>query len=162
MLNDISLINFVDLSIEEKKMVLSWRNHPNVKQWMYNSADILIEDHLAYIETLKNCTDKLYFLVKQKNDYIGVIDFTNIDKVNKSSEFGLYANSELKGMGEVLLNSICEYGFGNLNINTLIAEAFAKNKKANSLYKRFSFKETKKKIVNNKEVICMELKNEDR
>ncbi|OHD98040.1 MAG: UDP-4-amino-4,6-dideoxy-N-acetyl-beta-L-altrosamine N-acetyltransferase [Sulfurimonas sp. RIFCSPHIGHO2_12_FULL_36_9] len=160
MSDNIVLINFIDLTLEEKKMILSWRNHPSIKQWMYNSDDILLENHLNFIETLKSCADKLYFLVKLDDDYIGVIDFTNIDKESKSSEFGLYANIELKGMGKVLLNSICEYGFHALNINKLIAEVFAKNEKAINLYKKFNFKDITRKTVNNKEIICMELKNE--
>ena len=162
MSDNIQLTNFTDLTLEEKKMILSWRNTPMIKQWMYNSDDISLDNHLAFIDALTDSTDKLYFLVKQDNDYIGVIDFTNINKESESSEFGLYANIELKGMGKILLNSICEYGFNTLKVKKLIAEAFAENEKAVSLYKRFNFKETTKKIVNNKEVICMELKYEDR
>lgn len=162
MLNNIELIDFINMTLEEKKMVLSWRNHPSIKKWMYNSNDISLENHLAFIKTLKNSVDKLYFLVKQENIYIGVIDFTNIDNGSKSSEFGLYANIYLKGKGKVLLNTICEYAFNSLNIKKLIAEAFIENKKAISLYKRFDFKEITKKIVNNREVIYMELENEDR
>lgn len=161
-LNNINLINFTDLTLDEKKMVLSWRNHPSVREWMYNSADILLENHLEFIESLKNSADKLYFLVKQERDYLGVIDFTNIDKERASCEIGLYANVELKGVGTSLLNTICEYAFKSLNLNKLIAEAFAENKKAISLYERFNFKYNMKKILNTKEVICMELKYEDR
>lgn len=162
MSNNINLINFTDLTLEEKKMVLLWRNHPTIKQWMYNNDDISLENHLNFIETLKDCMDKFYFLVKRDDDYIGVVDFTNIDKKSKSSEFGLYANIELKGNGKALLNSICEYGFNALNINKLIAEVFAENEKAINLYKKFNFKEITNKTVNNREVICMELNNEDR
>lgn len=162
MLDNLELINFTELTLKEKEMVLSWRNNPEIKKWMYNSDDIILENHLAYIETLKNSTDKLYFLVKDSGEYIGVIDFTNIDKINSSCEFGLYANMEIKGVGKILMNLICEYAFNSLNVNKLMAEAFVENEKAISLYKRFNFKETAKKIVNNKEVICMELKNEDR
>lgn len=162
MSNNINLINFTDLTLEEKKVILFWRNNHSIKQWMYNSDDISLDDHLMFIETLKKRSDKLYFLVKKEHENIGVIDFTNIDKKSKSSEFGLYVNPELKGMGEILLNSICDYGFNTLNINKLIAEVFTKNEKAISLYKKFNFRETGKKIVNNKEVICMELKYEDR
>lgn len=160
--NNIDLINFIDLTLEEKKMILSWRNNPNIKQWMYNSDDIPLDKHLAFIETLNESSDKLYYLVKRDNDYIGVIDFTNININTKSSEFGLYSNVELKGMGKILLNSICEYGFNTLKVDRLIAEAYVKNEKAISLYGEFNFKETAKKVVNNQEVICMELKNEDR
>ncbi len=162
MLSDVIFINFIDMTFDEKEMVLSWRNNKNIKQWMYNSSDISLENHLAFIEKLKSSTDKEYFLLKQNNSYVGVIDFTNIDKKNGSCEFGLYGNIELKGTGKILLNSICEYAFERLNIKKLIAEVFIKNEKAINLYKRFDFQETTKKIVNNKEVIRMELKNENR
>lgn len=162
MLNNIELINFVHMSLKETTMVLSWRNHESIKQWMYNATLITLENHLTYIDTLKDSSDKLYFLVKQDNNYIGVIDFTNINKHNQSSEFGLYANITLKGMGEVLLNCICDYAFNNLNIRKLIAEAFIENERAINLYKRFNFKETKEKIIKNKKILCMELKNENR
>lgn len=162
MSNNINLINFIDLTLEEKKMILSWRNHPSIKRWMYNNDNISLQNHLNFIETLKKCTNKLYFLVKQEGNYIGVIDFTNIAKDSESAVIGLYANIGLNGVGKILLNTICNYGFETLNVNKLIAEAFAGNEKAISLYKRFNFQETMKKIVNNKEIICMELKNEDR
>ncbi len=159
MIENITLVNFIDLSDDEKKMVLLWRNHPSVKMMMYNSEDILLENHLRFIDNLNDSIDKLYFLAKQDDKYIGVIDFTNI--TNESSEFGLYTNIDLKGYGKVLLSSIVEYGFDTLNLKLLIAEVFSTNKKAISLYKEFNFKEISKKIVSNKEVICMELKNDN-
>ncbi|MBE0514915.1 UDP-4-amino-4,6-dideoxy-N-acetyl-beta-L-altrosamine N-acetyltransferase [Sulfurimonas sp.] len=159
MSNNINLINFTDLTLEEKKMVLLWRNHPTIKQWMYNSDDILLENHLNFIETLNECTDKLYFLVKRDDDYIGVVDFTNIDKESKSSEFGLYSNPFLKiaGIGRILEEISIAYAFQTLKVSILKLEVFAENEKAINLYKKFNFKEITKKIVNNREVICMEL-----
>jgi len=160
MLSTIDLIHFIDLTMLEKKMVLSWRNHSSIKQWMYNSSDIALDEHLAFIESLKESTDKFYFLVKQGNNYIGVIDFTNIN--NRSSKFGLYANIELKGMGNILLGVICEYAFKILKLNKLTAEVFDYNEKAINLYKRFNFTKVDTKILNNQKIICMKLSNEDR
>lgn len=164
MSNNINLINFTDLTLEEKKMVLLWRNHPTIKQWMYNSDDILLENHFNFIETLKNCTDKLYFLVKRGDDYVGVIDFTNINKESKSSEFGLYSNPFLKiaGIGRILEEISIVYAFQTLKVSMLKLEVFSDNAQVINLHKKFNFKEITKKIVNNREVICMELKNEDR
>ena len=158
----IELINFTDLTLEEKKMILSWRNNDKVKQWMYNTDDISIENHLNFIESLKNTTNKLYFLVKENDIYLGVIDFTNISE--KNCDFGLYANIDLKGVGVKLLDTICDYTFNTLNIKYLNGEVFKENIKAISLYRKFKFKfkEINKKIINNKEVLYMELKNEDR
>ena len=97
---NVELINFTDLSKDEKEMILAWRNHSDVKRWMYNTEDILLENHLSFIETLLNKKDKLYFLVKSDEKYIGVIDFTNITTID--CEFGLYANITLKGINHKL------------------------------------------------------------
>ncbi len=65
----LELINFVDMSLDEKKMVLEWRNHPNIRKYMYNRYTISLEEHLNYIESLKNAKDKRYFLVREMKLY---------------------------------------------------------------------------------------------
>ena len=164
MLNNIELINFTDMTLDEKKMVLSWRNHPEVKKWMYNSDNISLENHLEYVESLNNSPDKLYFLVEKDKNYIGVIDFTSINRDEKSSEFGLYANvgSKIPGVGRILETICINYAFDVLMISVLKLEVFSDNIQVRNLHKKFHFQETTRKIVNNQEVICMELKNEDR
>jgi len=158
-MNKIILLNFIELSLSNKKIVLFWRNHGSIKKWMFNSLDISLEEHLSFIESLMNSKTKLYFLVKQNNNFLGVIDFTNINK--NSAEFGLYTNPKIKGKGEILLKTICDYAFKELKIRILYAEAFIDNIRAIELYKKFNFLETKIKIIQKKEVICMELKNEN-
>ena len=98
--------------------------------------------------------------MKKESSYIGVIDFTNIKK--NRADIGLYSNPQIYGNGSLLMEIICDYGFNTLKIKKLVAEVFVSNKKAFNLYNKFNFKETGTKIINNKEVICMELKNENR
>ncbi len=155
-MKDAILINFTDLSIDEKKMVLNWRNHPDIRKWMYTQDEISLENHLNFIESLKTREDKLYFVVKKDENYIGVIDFYNFK--NDSCEFGLYSNPDMFGVGKIMMSEIIDYVFNTLNSNLLIAEVFADNERAIHLYKKFNFKETKRKIISDKEVICMELK----
>lgn len=157
----IKLINFIDLSLEEKKMILEWRNQPEIKACMYNQNEITLEEHLNFIETLKTKEDKLYFLVKKESEYIGVIDFTQIIK-KESLHMGIYGNPNKRGNGKILLNEIIKYSFNILKVKKIFSEVFKENNKAYELYKKFEFKDISEKIVNEKKVICMELKNEDR
>ena len=53
-MNNIELINFTELNLSEVKMVLKWRNNPDVRKWMYNQDEILLENHLAFIKSLKS------------------------------------------------------------------------------------------------------------
>ncbi len=159
-MNNIELLNFIDLNFEEKKMILEWRNRPQIRECMYNEEEIKLEEHLNFIENLKIKKDKLYFLVKEKNAYIGVIDFVNITPI--SLEMGIYGNPDLFGYGKTLLNEIINYSFDTLKVKKIFSEVFVENIKAHELYKKFGFEKIGTKNINNKEVIIMELENENR
>ena len=96
-MKDIKLINFIDLSQDEKMMILEWRNKIDIQKWMHTQNDISLEEHLDFIDSLRVITDKLYFLVKKDNINIGVIYFTQI-KSNESLVVGNYANPNLTGL----------------------------------------------------------------
>ena len=61
------LCNFTTLSEPQKQMILAWRNHENVKAYMYNTNDISDAEHFAFIESLKTRTDRRYFLVQHES-----------------------------------------------------------------------------------------------
>lgn len=157
MQSKIELINFIDISSEEKKMVLSWRNHQDIRKWMSNRNKITLKEHLKYIDSLPFKNDRIYFLVKELNSYLGVIDFTSIVE-NEFAEFGIYAKPNLIGIGSTLMNTIIDYAFNNLKLKKLIANVYVNNEKAIKLYKKFNFIEIKKDRDNNGEFILMELK----
>ena len=69
-MENIKLLNFIDLKLEEKEMILKWRNHPDIRKWMYNQDEIKFEEHLNFIDSLKLRKDKLYFLVKKIPDVL--------------------------------------------------------------------------------------------
>lgn len=155
----VELINFINLEYDEKVMILNWRNHPKIKSVMHNNLDILLDDHLNFIESLKKRDDKKYFLVKENSLNIGVIDFINITKYE--AELGIYSNPDLKGYGTLLLSEICTYAFETLKVQVLKAEVYKTNVTAIQLYQKFNFKEIQSKNKENKEIIYMELKNEN-
>ena len=150
-MKDIKLINFIDLSQEEKMMILEWRNRLDIQKWMHTQNDISLEDHLDFIDSLKTIKD---------NIYIGVIDFTQI-KPNESLHMGIYTNPDLKGYGKILLETIIYFSFEILKVEKIFSEVYFENERAFSLYKIYGFKEYSYKILNDKKVICMELNNID-
>ena len=161
MQSKIELINFIDISSEEKKMVLAWRNHKDIRKWMSNKNKITLKEHLMYVNSLSTKNDRIYFLVKELDNYLGVIDFTSIVE-NEFAEFGVYAKPNLIGIGSTLMNRIIDYAFNILKLNKLIANVYVNNEKAIKLYKQFNFIEIKVDRDSNGEFIQMELKNEDR
>ena len=89
-------INFIDLNEKQIRLVLSWKNNPVIKKWMFTKDDISFEAHLDFIESLKTNNQKDYFLVKQKDEYLGVIDLNG-------SFLGIYANPDKKKVGDISL-----------------------------------------------------------
>lgn len=154
--NDIRLINFQDLSHDEKLIVLKWRNDSNIKKWMYSDDDISLEEHLAFIESLKESHNKLYFLVQKNGNSIGVINFNQIH--NKESFIGLYGNPNLIGAGITLLKCLIDYAFNVLNLKKLKAEVNENNINMLKLDKKFKFKYTRgDKVIDNKRYLFLEL-----
>ena len=161
-MKNIQLLNFIDLKLEEKEMILKWRNHPEIRKWMYNQDEIKLEEHLTFIESLKSRKDKLYFLVKKEDEFIGVIDFLDLDK--KEIFYGIYSNpnSKIMGVGRILNEISIDFAFNSLKAHKLKLEVFEDNIQVRNLHKKYKFRETSQKYVNNKKVICMELENENR
>ena len=63
----IEVLNFVELKMIEKLLVLSWRNHPLISNFMFNKKNISKEEHLKFINSLVHKKDQKYYLVKKKS-----------------------------------------------------------------------------------------------
>jgi len=142
---------FQDLSLEEKKEVLSWRNHPEVRKWMYNKDMISLENHLKFIESLKEKPNKIYL----KADDLGVVNF---EVFKDYVDIGIHKNPNKQKAGKKLLEFAINYAFNELKTKKIILYVFEDNVKAINLYEKFGFKKTDKK----ENLIKMELKNENR
>ncbi len=152
------LINFTQLTKKQKLDILEWRNNPSIRRWMLDKEPIEPKDHLSFIDSLKNRSDRLYFLVKTREEPIGVIDFTQIDKNKKCAHIGLYTKPSTHGKGKLLMQKIMEFGYDNLGLETLIAEVYDTNDKAINLYKRFGFKPTENGKSGSQRILRMERK----
>ena len=95
--------NFITLSEDELRMVLSWRNSSEVRQWMMNTKPIELTDHLEYVEKLKIRNDVFYWLIMRKDIPIGVLNITKVDFNTKTGEPGFYLSPDILHRGEGIL-----------------------------------------------------------
>lgn len=91
--------NFITLSLEEKKMVLDWRNKEKIRRWMNHTEVIPLENHLNYIESLKEREDVFYWLVYRSNEPVGVVDILDVNPENGDVETGYYLNPDYLDSG---------------------------------------------------------------
>lgn len=135
-IDKIKLVNFKDFTKSEIELVYKWRNDPKIAKYMVNKH-IDLKEHLSFIKSLKNSSDKRYFLVYQSGEPIGVVSFVNISEI--SCEFGIYANPNLRQMGNILMSVIIDYAFDILKVSKILAKAYKDNLKAINLYQKFKF-----------------------
>jgi len=155
----VKLINFVDLMDVEKINVLRWRNHEAIRQWMYHSELISLDEHLSFIASLRQWEDKQYFMVRAQGHDLGVIDFVNIDFQQGSCDFGLYANPEIKipHIGRQLISAAIAYAFKVLKLHALYLEVFGDNTRAIKLYQQFNFSVLEHKKLDGKAILRLSL-----
>lgn len=158
--DEVTLINFTELSEDDLHYVLKMRNHPEIKKWMVNQDDITEAQHFSFVEALRIDTTKCYFLVKKSSDTIGSINFTHIDKQQKTADFGLYANPfhQVSGAGRMLEEASIAYAKKQLKLAYLNLEVFADNNKAINFYNKNGFIQVGTKTITNQPVYCMQKK----
>lgn len=129
----------------DKAMVLSWRNHPEVRQVMLNDHEISEEEHDRWWQSLKHKTD-IYLIVLKHDSPVAVVNFYNINAETRSAWWGFYINN-----AEVIQSSdrvalwiaiealVIDYSKTQLKLCELLCESLAINEMVIALHKRYGF-----------------------
>ncbi|WP_162550379.1 UDP-4-amino-4,6-dideoxy-N-acetyl-beta-L-altrosamine N-acetyltransferase [Helicobacter apodemus] len=133
------LENYITLKECEQKEILKYRNNESVKSQLYNQHIISLQEHLAFLESLRCNPKKQYFLVRFNFQIIGSFNF-NL-RGDEEVEFGFFANPNLNigGIGRVLEQISLFYVLNILGVKKLCLEVFCSNKAVINLHKKFGF-----------------------
>jgi UDP-4-amino-4,6-dideoxy-N-acetyl-beta-L-altrosamine N-acetyltransferase len=134
----------VDLDRKIQLQVLKIRNEEHIREWMFTQDIIKEEDHLAWIERLKDDQSQICLIIT--NSYaqpIGAVNLKKIDIINKNAELGFYKslNFNEKGVMVKSLSTIINYSFDVLGLEKIYTEVFEGNSKSISIHKRLMFVE---------------------
>lgn len=126
----VSMTNFIDLTEAEAFDVLRWRNHPQVRACMYQKEFISKEQHLNFIASLAQQNKRFYWVLKENENALGVIDI--VDYHADKSEWGFYLNPDFFGKGKSinLLFHGLNFLFKILQLESLYGYCHYKNTKA--------------------------------
>ncbi len=135
-----TLVNYVDLTLEQKKEVLTYRNHEEVRKWMLDNAIISLENHLSFVDALKNDKSKLYHAVIKEDLIIGCIYIVNWNEQIKKGEWGCFLNPTYFGLGLRLGFVFIKWVFGRLSAKVILASVHKENITAIQLNEILGFK----------------------
>lgn len=98
--DEVEFIHFSKLDKTLTWEVLAWRNHPEIRRWMYNKNIISEKDHLRFLRLLPQQRQRYYWLVRKGGKNWGVVDLSNYQ--NGESEWGFYINPAYMGSGKAI------------------------------------------------------------
>lgn len=125
----------------ELEMMLSWRNAPEVRENMYTTDIISLENHLKWYDGIRNNKKMCYLMyVDTMNTPLGIVAFTDMNFKNKTSFWAFYAAPYAPtGTGSKMEFLALEYIFNHLNFHKLNCEVLEFNQSVVKLHKKFGF-----------------------
>ncbi|MFK7776841.1 MAG: UDP-4-amino-4,6-dideoxy-N-acetyl-beta-L-altrosamine N-acetyltransferase [Gimesia sp.] len=121
-------------------LVLQWRNHPDVRRYMYTQHEITPEEHVQWFSRL--CHDD------RQSSLVFVIDEIPLGYVNFKrnatltvADWGFYlAPDAPKGTGSQLGTAALDYAFEQMKLHKVCGQALGYNEKSKGFHLRFGFK----------------------
>lgn len=147
-MNQVLLKKLELLTIEESKKLLKIRNKENIRNQSLNKNIITLEEHLSWLEKLRNDSKKEYYAIIFLNEMVGSINFFEIDKKIK---WGIYFKDE----ASLIIKSLVplyfiDYIFKKTQIEFLYLDVLKDNSNAIKFDKNFGFyifKENKESFI---------------
>ena len=122
-------------------MILTWRNHPRIRQSMFHQDTISLESHKQWFnrESVKDTACWLMYS-NAEGKPSGVIYCTNIDKKNSHGFWGFYAAPGAPpGTGKLMCSEGLNYFFNNFELNKINAEVIESNARSHDFHKKMGF-----------------------
>ena len=133
--------DLIPLNDKHLEMVLDWRNTPAVRKNMYTNHIISMPEHLQWFHSMQSDPTKKYFVFQMNESPLGVVGFSEINRVKGVASWAFYANPEaIRGTGSLMEFSALEYAFNELSLHKLRCEVLAFNLPVIKLHQKFGFK----------------------
>ncbi|ADB40250.1 UDP-4-amino-4,6-dideoxy-N-acetyl-beta-L-altrosamine N-acetyltransferase [Spirosoma linguale] len=137
---DITLTPLTETDIE---LVRTWRNSPEVAQYMYTSEPITAEQQQAWFSRIQQDSSSRYWLIEYNDKKIGLASLTGISQTLSSCYWAFYlGDTSIRGggLGAKIEFNVLEYVFNGLKLNKLRCEVMTFNDKVISMHEKFGFR----------------------
>lgn len=121
-------------------LVRRWRNHPEVRRYMYTQHEIGEAEHRLWYQDSKRDSSRHLLLAEDAEGPIGFINIQLRDVAAHRAEWGFYLSPEApRGSGQALGLAGMTYAFDELKIHKLCGEALSENKQSLGFHERLGF-----------------------
>lgn len=123
------------------EMVWQWRNHPEVRRFMFTSHEIRWEEHLSWFRRVQSNNDVRLLIFESNNLPVGFASLTK-NRHQTIADWGFYLAPEApRGSGRRLGEAVILHGFQTLHLHKLCGQALAFNERSIRFHRALGFKE---------------------
>lgn len=127
------------MELRDIELVLSWRNHPEIRCYMYTRHDISLEEHSRWFERKSADPDHHLLIFEAGTTPLG---FINIHQVAPGgiADWGFYAAPDApKGTGRQLGQAALHYAFVTCGLHKLCSQVLAFNESSIKFHRSLDF-----------------------
>ena len=159
---NIKLVPLIHLDTESQIKIRDIRNEQNVRKWMYSDHVIGVNEHLDWINKIKQDDRQIVFAVLGENNIpLGVASVGLIDRIHKKTDWAYYLTEDARGgLGSAIEWNFINFIFDVLGVDKLNCEVIDGNDAVVKMHKKFSFQEEgyrRSNVVKNEERIGVHL-----
>jgi UDP-4-amino-4,6-dideoxy-N-acetyl-beta-L-altrosamine N-acetyltransferase len=121
--------------------VLSWRNHIDVRRFMYTQHEITLAEHRLWFTAATQDNTKNLFVYEVEGKPTGFVQFTQLI-AGKNVDWGFYlAPDAVKGTGQALGKAALDYAFQQRQWHKVCGQALAFNEKSTRFHLALGFQQ---------------------
>lgn len=126
---------------DDLELVLSWRNHIEVRKWMFTTDEISLDEHRSWFLKSVNNPDKKLYVLDLGNCLAGFVQFSLSGcRNNPNIEWGFYrAPNSQKGVGFDMLSLAIDEAFLVLNANKIVGQVVDYNYSSRIVHEKLKF-----------------------
>jgi UDP-4-amino-4,6-dideoxy-N-acetyl-beta-L-altrosamine N-acetyltransferase len=129
------------MSDEDLGRVLAWRNHPEVRRFMYTQHEIGPTEHARWFESASQDSRRHLLIFEIAGTPQGFINLHQIAS-GGIADWGFYAAPDSPaGTGQQLGRSALEHAFGVLKLHKVCGQALAYNEHSIKFHQRLGFRQ---------------------
>lgn len=129
-------MNHADLAL-----VLAWRNHPEVRRYMYTQHEITLAEHQSWFERSLPDPKKHLLVFEANHQPVGFVNFNETGS-GGIADWGFYAAPDApKGSGRQLGRAALSHAFTQLKLHKVNGQALAYNERSIQLHQTLGFQQ---------------------
>lgn len=119
--------------------VLSWRNHPEVRRYMYTQQEIAEADHRRWFEAASQDALRHLLIFEVHGEPLGYVNLTETLH-GRFADWGFYlAPNAARGTGSQLGAAVLGYAFDTLGLHKLCGEVLGFNERSAQFHEKLGF-----------------------